>query len=394
MQRMLRKVAIALLPLLIALIAGGTPTTSVAADTVKVGLPIPLSGPGASIGQRFQKAAEMAIEDLNKLAGGKMNFVPLVLDSKCSPDGALTAAKKLILEDNVNVMVGELCSDATLAIKDLAGQYKVPLVVPDSSAINITEKGNPYTFRIIPNEVQQHIALARVAVNYFKQKKFVVVYEQTSSGIGAGKAFIAEAKNLGATILDEIALDRSSADFSAVVTHIKALKPEAISLTMLLDPSVRFIKTLYEQGVRLPVYDSIWWAYPLFEKLTGPASEHTVRELFYINTSADPVAADFTKRFEAKFPGEVPDFNHAQFYAAVRLAGEIAIRDGGDRETIRKGLAAVKNYRSTIGPISFDDKGQSMMTAENIMFIQTGKKGEVQLLDKVPNFDKKAILGF
>jgi branched-chain amino acid transport system substrate-binding protein len=393
MKRELHKVAIALLPLLIALTAGGTTTSVAAPDTVKVGLPIPLSGPGASIGQRFQKAAEMAIEDLNKMADGKMKFVPIVLDSKCGPDGALTAAKKLILEDNVNVMVGELCSDATLAIKDLAGQHKVPLVVPDSSAINITEQGNPYTFRIIPNEVQQHIALARVAVNYFHQKKFVVVYEQTSSGIGAGKAFIDEATKLGATILEQIALDRSSADFSAVVTHIKALKPEAISLTMLLDPSVRFMKTLYEQGVRLPVYDSIWWAYPLFEKLTGPASEGTVRELFYINSSDDPVAADFTKRFEAKYPGETPDFNHAQFYAAVRLAGEVAIKGGGDREAIRKGLAATKNYKSAIGPITFDAKGQSVMSAENILFIQTNKKGEIQILDKLSNFNKKTILG-
>ena len=147
---------------------------------------------------------------------------------------------------------------------------------------------------------------------------------------------------------------------------------------MLLDPSVRFVKTLYEQGVRLPLYDSIWWAYPLFEKLTGPASEHTVRELFYINTATEPVAADFTKRFEAKYPGETPDFNHAQFYAAVRLAGEVAIKNGASREAISKGLAAVKDYKSAIGPISFDAKGQSVMTADNIMFIQTGKKGEIQ----------------
>lgn len=385
--------ALVILPLMVALVAGGS-TSAAAQETVKVGLPVPLSGPGASIGQRFQKAGEMAIEDLNKAAGGKMKFAAFVLDSKCTPDGAQTAAKKLILETNVNMMVGELCSDATLAIKDLAGQNKVPLVVPDSSAINITEKGNPYTFRIIPNEVQQHIALARVAVNYFKQKKFVVVYEQTSSGIGAGKAFIDEAQKLGATILDEIALDRSSADFSAVVTHIKALKPEAISLTMLLDPSVRFVKTLHEQGVKLPVYDSIWWAYPLFEKLTGAASEGTVRELFYINTATDPVAADFTKRFEAKYPGETPDFNHAQFYAAVRLAGEVAIKNGADRESIRNGLALVKDYRSAIGPISFDAKGQSIMTPESIVFIHTGKNGQVQLLDSLPDFHKNTILGF
>jgi branched-chain amino acid transport system substrate-binding protein len=393
MKKALNKVAIALLALSFAFIAGGAKISVAAPDTVKVGMPIPLSGPGAAIGQRFQKAAEMAIDDLNKIADGKMKFVPVVLDSRCSPDGAQTAAKKLILEDNVNVLVGELCGDATLAIKDLAGQYKVPLVVPDSSAINITEKGNPYTFRIMPNEVQQHVTLARVAVNHFKQKKFVVAYEQSSSGIGAGKAFIQEATRLGATILEEIALDRSSADYSAVVTHIKALKPDAINLTLLLDPAVRFMKTLHEQGVKVPVYHSVWWPYPLFEHLSGPASEGIVRELFYIDSSDYPAAADFTKQFKAKYPGETPDFNHAQFYAAVRLAGEMAIKNGADREAIRKGLAAIKDYKSAIGPLKFDEKGQSVMTTENIIFIQTKKNGAVQILDKLPEFDKKNILG-
>jgi branched-chain amino acid transport system substrate-binding protein len=391
-------IAAAIVPLLIAVIAAGE---SKAADskggaaapvTVKIGLPIPLSGAGASIGQRFQKAAEIAIEDLNKMAGSKMRFVSVTEDSKCEPNGAQTAAKKLILQDNVNVMVGELCSSATLAIKDLAGQNKVPLVVPDSSALNITEQGNPYTFRIIPNEVQQHIALARIAINYMKQKNFVVTYEQTDSGVGAGKTFIGEAKKLGGNILDEMPLDRNTPDFTPVVTRIKALKPEAIHLTMLLDPSIRFLKALYEQGVRVPVYSSIWYAYPLFESLAGPASDGHVRELFYIDSAEDPEAVAFTKRFKGKFPGETPDFNHAQFYVAMMLAGEVAIKNGGDRESIRKGLAATKDYKSAIGPISFDAKGQTIMKAENIVFIQT-KGGKVEVLDKRSNFDKKKILG-
>ena len=57
-------------------------------------------------------------------------------------------------------------------------------------------------------------------------------------------------------------------------------------------------------------------------------------------------------------------------------------------------LAVVKDYKSAIGPISFDAKGQSVMTVDNIMFIQTGKNGEIRLLDTVPDFNKKMILGF
>ena len=367
--------------------AAGTP------PEVKIGLPIPLSGSGASIGQRFQKAATLALEDLNKMAAGKMTFVSATADSQCEPKGAATAARKLILQDQVNVMVGELCSSATLAIKDLAGQNKVPLVVPDSSALNITEQGNPYTFRIIPHEVHQHTALARVAINYFQLKTFVVAYEQTDAGVGAGKAFINEAKRLGGQILDEIALHRDSPDFTPVVTKIKGANPAALHLTMLLDPSVRFLKALHEQGVAKPVLSSIWYAYPLFEQLTGPASEGHIRQLFYISSSKDPLAADFTKRFTAKFPGEDPDFNHAQFYVAVRLVGEAALKYGPSREDIRRGVAATREYPSAIGPLTFDDKNQVRLTPQSIIFIQT-KGGKAVILDDQPGFDKKKILGF
>lgn len=376
--------------------AHGWPAPAAAAGAppeVKIGLPIPLSGSGASIGQRFQKAATLALEDLNKMAPGKMAFVPVSADSQCEPKGAATAARKLILQDQVNVMVGELCSSATLAIKDLAGQNKVPLVVPDSSALNITEQGNPYTFRIIPHEVQQHTALARVAINHFHLKTFVVAYEQTDAGVGAGKAFIAEAKKLGGQILDEIALHRDSPDFTPVVTKIKGANPAALHLTMLLDPSVRFLKALHEQGVAKPIFSSIWYAYPLFEQLTGPASEGHVRQLFYISSGKDPMAAEFTQRFKAKFPGEEPDFNHAQFYVAVRLAGEAALKYGPGREDIRKGIAATREYPSAIGPLTFDDKNQVRLTPQSIIFIQT-KGGKALVLDDVPGFDKKKILGF
>jgi len=376
--------------------AHGSPAGAAGAGApaeVKIGLPIPLSGSGASIGQRFQKAATLALEDLNKMAAGKMVFVPVSADSQCEPKGAATAGRKLILQDQVNVMVGELCSSATLAIKDLAGQNKVPLVVPDSSALNITEQGNPYTFRIIPHEVQQHTALARVAINYYHLKTFVVAYEQTDAGVGAGKSFINEAKRLGGEILDEIALHRDSPDFTPVVTKIKGANPAALHLTMLLDPSVRFLKALHEQGVAKPVFSSIWYAYPLFEQLTGPASEGHIRQLFYISSSKDPVAAEFTQRFKAKFAGEEPDFNHAQFYAAVRLVGEAALKYGPSREDIRRGVAATKDYQSAIGPLTFDAKGQVRLTPQSIIFIQT-KGGKAVILDDEPGFDKKKILGF
>lgn len=362
---------------------------------VRIGMPIPLSGSGAAVGKRFQIAAGLAIDELNKEAAGKIRFESVIQDSQCAPQPATTVAKNLILKENVNALVGELCSSATLAVKAVAEAEKVPLVVPDSSAMAITGPDSKWTFRIIPNEKYQHQALANVAIKYFHFKKFAVAYEQTDSGIGARNVFEATAKELGASIVLDTAVDREASDFTAVVGRIKDAKPDALHLTMLLTPGVRFEKALKEQGVDIPVFSSIWFAYPLFEKLAGTAAENNVRQLFYIDTSTYPPAKAFTDLYHSKLPNatDIPDFNHAQYYAAVKLVGKAAMDCGPSATEIRDCLAKTKDFQSPIGPITFDNEGQAIPTSQSIVTIQD-KNGKVEVLDERKDFDAKAIYGW
>jgi hypothetical protein len=131
-----------------------------------------------------------------------VKFQVINADSQCTPLPAANAANKLIKEDNVDIILGESCSSATIAIKDIVGREKVPLMNAGSSSIKITEEGNPYTFRIMPNEVMQNSFLAEKAVTDLKLKKFVTAHETTDSGIGNNKAFVDRVTQLGGTVLD------------------------------------------------------------------------------------------------------------------------------------------------------------------------------------------------
>ena len=88
-----------------------------------------------------------------------------------------------------DVVIGEECSDATLAIMPLMEQAQIPLVNAGSASIKVTEPGNPWTFRIMPNEVIQGIDLANNAYNKLDARTAVVLHENTNAGIGAANVF-------------------------------------------------------------------------------------------------------------------------------------------------------------------------------------------------------------
>src|SRR5207247_3757839 len=115
-----------------------------------------------------------------------------------------------------DIIIGEECSDATLAIMPIVEQAKVPLLNAGSSSIKITDPGNPYTFRIMPNEVMQGVDIATNAYNKLNARTAVLLYENTNAGIGNAKVFADTFKSLGGEILGDIVFVRDVNDFTAI----------------------------------------------------------------------------------------------------------------------------------------------------------------------------------
>ncbi len=120
---------------------------------IKIGGLFAMSGPGSYFGVQDKQGIELAIEQLNKSGVNGYRLEVQYEDSACSPLPATQAAKRLLEQYKPHVVLGEECSDATLAIMPLMEQAKVPLLNAGSSSIKITDPGNPWTFRIMPNEV-------------------------------------------------------------------------------------------------------------------------------------------------------------------------------------------------------------------------------------------------
>ena len=165
--------------------------------TIKIGGLFPMSGPGSYFGVQDKQGIELALEQLNKDGVNGYRLQIQYEDSACSPLPATQAAKRLLDQYKPFIVLGEECSDATLAAMPVMEHAKVPLLNAGSSSIKITEPGNPWTFRIMPNEVMQGVDIATNAYKRLNARTAVLLYENTNAGIGNAKVFGDTFKSLG-----------------------------------------------------------------------------------------------------------------------------------------------------------------------------------------------------
>ena len=340
-------------------------TTGFAADKViKIGGLFPISGPGSYFGVQDKQGAELAVEQLNKSGVNGYKFEVQFEDSACSPLPATQAAKRLVEQFKPDVAIGEECSDATLAIMPVMAQAKIPLLNAGSSSIKVTEPGNPWTFRIMPNEVMQGIDIATNAYKRLNARTAVVLHENTNAGIGNAKVFAETFTKLGGKILADIGFGRDVNDFTSIATRVAGLgKIDVIPTYTLEGQGLKITQALAQAGVvkggggHSIQLGTIWLPFG-FEKKAGKAALGYVRIVQFDPTDQRPVVRNFIQAFKAKY-NQDPTHINAHAYDQVMLIADVVRRGGKDAKSIRDGLAATKDFSGVTGSVAFDRTNQN-----------------------------------
>ncbi|MEJ0070687.1 MAG: ABC transporter substrate-binding protein [Pseudomonadota bacterium] len=145
---------------------------------------IPISGPGSYFGAQDKQGMELALEQLNAAGVNGYKLEIHYEDSACSPLPATQAVKRVLDNYKPDIVLGEECSDASLAIMPILEQEQVPLLNAGSATVKLTESGYKYAFRIFPNAQQQGETMARHAYNDLGARTAVTLSEKTNAGIG------------------------------------------------------------------------------------------------------------------------------------------------------------------------------------------------------------------
>jgi branched-chain amino acid transport system substrate-binding protein len=352
--------------LMTTVLALGVAQAALAADkTVKIGALLPMSGPGAYFGAQDKLGVELALEQLNKAGLNGYTFTVQYEDSACAPLPATQAAKKLLEEYKPDIVIGEECSDATLAIMPVIAQAEVPLLNAGSSSIKITEPGNPWTFRIMPNEVMQGVDIANNAYGRIGARSAVLLYENTNAGIGNAKVFAETFTKRGGKILADIGFGRDVNDFTSIATRIAGLGPVDVIPTYTLEgQGLKITQALAQAGVtkggggHAIQLGTIWLPFG-FEQKAGKAAEGYIRIVQFDPTDKRPLVRDFVAAFKAKYNQE-PTHLNAHAFDQIMLIADVVKRGGHDAKSIRDGLAATQNFTGVTGSVAFDKTNQNV----------------------------------
>jgi branched-chain amino acid transport system substrate-binding protein len=341
-------------------------TSSLAADKViKIGGLLPMSGPGSYFGAQDKQGVELALDQLNKSGVNGYKFEIRYEDSACSPLPASQAAKRLIDEYQPDVLIGEECSDATLAIMPIIEQAKIPLINAGSSSIKITDPGNPWTFRIMPNEVMQGVDIATNAYKRLNARTAVLLHENTNAGIGNAQVFADTFTKLGGKVLADIGFGRDVNDFTAIATRIAGMGDVDVIPTYTLEgQGLKITQALMQAGVvkggggKAIQLGTIWLPFG-FEQKAGEAAVGYIRIVQFDPTDQRAQVRDFVQAFRAKFNSE-PTHLNAHAYDQIMLIADVIKRGGTDAQSIRDTLAQTKNFSGVTGSVEFDKTNQNV----------------------------------
>ena len=343
--------------------------------SIKIGGLFPMSGPGAYFGAQDKQGIELAIEQINKTGVGGYKLEIQYEDSACSPLPATQAAKRLLDQYKPHVVIGEECSDATLAVMPLMEQAKVPLLNAGSSSIRITEPGNLWTFRIMPNEVMQGVDIATNAYKRLNARTAVLLYENTNAGIGNAKVFGDTFTKLGGKILADIGFGRDVNDFTAIATRIAGLgKIDVIPTYTLEGQGLRITQALAQAGVtkggggQSIQLGTIWLPFG-FEQKAGKAALGYVRIVQFDPTDKREVVQNFVSSFKAKY-NQDPTHINAHGYDQILVIADVVKRGGKDAQSIRDLMAATKNFSGVTGSVEFDKTNQNIKM-DTIHYMET-----------------------
>ena len=367
-----------------ALFVAASAPVSAEEKMIKIGALLPMSGPGSYFGAQDKQGIELALEQINRAGVNGHKFEVKYEDSSCSPLPATQAAKRLLEQYKPDVVIGEECSDATLAVMPLMEQAKVPFLNAGSSAIRITEPGNPWTFRIMPNEVMQGVDIATNAYKLLNARTAVLLYENTNAGIGNAKVFNDTFTRLGGKILADIGFGRDINDFTSIATRIAGVgKIDVIPTYTLEGQGLKITQALAQSGVtkggggQAIQLGTIWLPFG-FEQKAGKAALGYIRIVQFDPTDQRVLVRNFIDAFKMKY-NQDPTHLHAHAYDQIALIAEAVQRGAKDAQSIRDGFAATKSFAGVTGSVEFDKTNQN------------SKMDTIHYMETLPDLSWKAL---
>ena len=333
--------------------------------TIKVGVYGDLSGQTSSFGQSTKNGTQMAADELNAAGGINGRQIQLVTeDDQGEPGKAATVVGKLVNQDQVRALIGEVASSNSIAAAPTAQEAKVPMISPSSTNPRVTQIGD-YIFRVCFIDPFQGEVMAKFAANTLKAKRAAILFDSNSDySKGLIQFFKQSFTKLGGEIVAEQAYAQRDRDFTGQLTQIRSANPDVIYVPGYYQEVGVIAKQTRQLGIKAPLLGGDGWDSPQLWDLGGDALNGDYISNHYSVDDPSPVIQDFVKRYKAKFGGTAPDSLAALAYDAMMVLADSIKRAGGtDCTKLRDAIAQTTNFKGITGIISINSDRNAVKPA-------------------------------
>lgn len=337
-------------------------------DAIKIGEVGSMTGSEATFGISTHQGIELAIKEANDAGGinGKKLQV-ISLDDQGKPEEAATAVTKLITQDKVIAILGEVASSRSLAMAPIAQQYKVPMLSPSSTNPKVTEQGD-HIFRVCFIDPFQGSVMAKFAFETLKVKKVAIIRDVKSDySVGLADFFTQTFTKIGGTIVGDTSYSSNDTDFKSQLTQLRGKSPEAIFIPGYYTEVGLIARQARELGIKVPLLGGDGWDSPKLTEIGAKAIEGSYFSNHYSAEDKSPQVQDFVKKFQTAY-NVVPDGLAAMGYDAALVlinAMKVSAKPGVavTSADIRNALAATKDFQAVTGKITIDENRNAVKAA-------------------------------
>ncbi len=344
---------------------GDTNGTASTGDTIKVGVYVDLTGQTSSFGQSTKNGIELAVDEINAAGGVNGKKLQLIIeDDQGRPEQAKTVVEKLVSQDKVVAVLGEVASSNSLAAAPVAQAAKIPMITPSSTNPKVTQVGD-YIFRVCFLDDFQGSSMAKFAAGNLNGKTAAILGDVNSDySKGLTEFFEKEFTKLGGKVVAKEAYTQTDPDFKGQLTKIRNLNPDVVYVPGYYGQVGIIVKQARELGMNMPFLGGDGWDSPELWSLGGAALKNSFITNHYSADDPNPVIQSFVKSYKAKYNNVAPDSLAALAYDSAKVLADAIKRAGGtDSATLRGAINATKDFAGVTGTISINAERNAVKPA-------------------------------
>lgn len=340
-----------------ATLAGGPTPRAAAADPIKLGASLSLTGRFSDSAKYVQEGYLLWSEQLNARGGIGGRLVQVVVyDDESNPDTGRVLAERLIDRDGVLAILGPYSSPITNAMATATERAQVPMIATIASDSSIWERRKlRWTFQAFPSSDFDHEGFLKILGHKGGVKKLAIVYEEAPFSIAAKDWAVKKAREMGLAV-EPFGYNPGAQDFRSIIERLVAFGAEAVSMGGYYQPSIALTRQMIERGYHPAAYHFIQAADGVTKDALGPNVDGIFGRSAWEATIDTPANKAFVQAYQGRF-GRIPSYHSAAAYAAGQVYEAAIKAKGADRGVIREQLASA-TIETVLGGFRANAKGQ------------------------------------